>query len=476
MKRVRVVARRAGSTRDEKLQGIACRVFPVVMVQEQVLTNNLGATFLPAEEIQASVEAWNGMPVVIRHPMYRGMPVSARHPDVLNQRGVGRVFNARFEAGALKADVFVELARIAEVEGTDIVVNAAEDGEPAELSTGFNAMIEEAPGTHDGKKYDLVLRGIQPDHLALLPDEIGACSVSDGCGFGANVSVTTQAPAPEKKMGDKLMALLRRMAGMADNESDEDKRMRLWDALAGQFGGSNRALWIDSVFSAERQIVFHLETLTGASLLRTEYSEAEDGTITFSEPMEVRRVTVFEPVANEAGQTTQKESFMNRQQMIAHLVANGRTEASITGLTDCDLQALCNTVRPAAAAPAANGAPVVPAVTQPGDGWEAYRVEREAREALERSTQNARASEAREREELLADVLFVRNRAWSDAEIKAMPITELRKLHRTLCAKAPSYAGQGGPRSAAGGATVDFVRGVMDGFEGESVLDPKRGN
>ena len=37
---------------------------------------------------------------------------------------------------------------------------------------------------YKGKRYHEVHRALEPDHIALLPDEVGACSVQDGCGAG----------------------------------------------------------------------------------------------------------------------------------------------------------------------------------------------------------------------------------------------------------------------------------------------------
>ena len=57
-------------------------------------------------------------------------------------------------------------------------------GRKIELSTGLFTDNEPArPGaTHNGRAYGHVARAHRPDHLAILPDRRGACSVDDGCG------------------------------------------------------------------------------------------------------------------------------------------------------------------------------------------------------------------------------------------------------------------------------------------------------
>lgn len=175
-----------GPMRDGELMGRRMRVIPAVMVQEQVLQNNLGATFLPRDEIAASVDAWNGMPVVLRHPTNNGQPVSARTEDTLNARGLGMVLNARADGGKLKADLYLDMERIEAIPDARAMMERFAAGETGELSTGFGTRLERAEGAHNGRRYNAIMRDLRPDHLALLPDERGACSVTDGCGLGVN--------------------------------------------------------------------------------------------------------------------------------------------------------------------------------------------------------------------------------------------------------------------------------------------------
>lgn len=179
---LRVALQRTGPARTETLMGREYRVFPAVLVREQVLHNNLGRTFLPFSEIRESVDAWNGVPVVVRHPEGR----SGRDPRVLNERGVGYLFGASAANGALKASVWLDVARLQEIEDARGMAANAESGEIGEVSTGFGTLVRPEPGVHHGERYDLVMTRIQPDHLALLPDETGACSVADGCGLARN--------------------------------------------------------------------------------------------------------------------------------------------------------------------------------------------------------------------------------------------------------------------------------------------------
>ena len=51
-----------------------------------------------------------------------------------------------------------------------------------EVSTGYWHDGRQHAGSFDGEPYKEVQRSLLPDHLAILPNERGACSVEDGCG------------------------------------------------------------------------------------------------------------------------------------------------------------------------------------------------------------------------------------------------------------------------------------------------------
>jgi hypothetical protein len=415
---VTLAVQSAGPVRTEELMGRPYRVFPAVLVREQVLHNNLGHTFLPAEEIRASVEAWNGIPVVIRHPQSRGVPVSARSPEVLNARGAGFLFRARYEDAALHADVFLDMERAADIPDTGDVINRVDSGDVGELSTGFGTTVENVKGTWDGQAFDLILRALQPDHLALLPDEVGACSVADGCGLGVN------AEAGDDMATDDGV--------VATNVQDPPE--------------------VEAVAKDTRWQRF--VTLAARVLGLT----SDDGSAVTGE---VAGDT--EPVAN-AGDQIPGGDDMDRAQMIAHLAGSGPLTADELGkLTDCQLRALAGVGQPAANA-------------EPQGDSEAWKVAHKYRQELEelrRQTANAVETENQEKARLLDDVLFTKGRPWSDAEVQNMDIRELRKVHQALCQRA-DYSLRGGPRASNVGGDFSFVRGIMDGPD--SVLDRKEAN
>lgn len=312
-----------GKPRVEKAWGRDHSVFPAVLVRQQVLNNNLGRTFLPAEEIEASVDAWNGIPVVIRHPRKGGSPISAREPDVLNERGVGHLFRARYEDGALKADVFVDLERGRQVADASSVINAVESGNVGELSTGFGTNVEAESGEFEGSPYDVTLRGVAPDHLALLVDETGACSVRDGCGLGVNHAGPCQ--TDEQSVGERVVAFLQERFGLfpdadkrpedtGDNDGEDMKREDMIAQLAE--AGPLEAEALDALNDCQLKALLEAGTEPEPTPATNDEPDAKDETIAALE----ERLAKLEDAADTVMADNQRE----RDELIKKLAANER--------------------------------------------------------------------------------------------------------------------------------------------------------
>lgn len=153
--------------RLETFDGTEYLVVPVVMAKAGVEMN--GAII---NQDQLHPESWNGVPVTIGHPKdHSGVDISANSPDTLEKYQVGTIFNAKVEDGKLKAEAWVKVHKVDEA-----TLSRLKNMETMDVSTGYFSQIE------NGEYKD-----IKPDHLALLPNEQGACSFDDGCGVRANL-------------------------------------------------------------------------------------------------------------------------------------------------------------------------------------------------------------------------------------------------------------------------------------------------
>jgi hypothetical protein len=159
---------------------------PAVLIVEGVLNG----AYIPGSELIAP--DWNNVPVVLNHPLdAQGVPMSARTPEVLAASGVGHLYRARLGTGqrqghtvtSLQAELWLDVAQVEEVGGEAVqAMTMLEAQTPLELSTGFYSYAEETPGSFYGVPYSEVHHDLRPDHLALLPNGIGACDWQSGCG------------------------------------------------------------------------------------------------------------------------------------------------------------------------------------------------------------------------------------------------------------------------------------------------------
>ncbi|MBN1555883.1 MAG: hypothetical protein JXA11_14160 [Phycisphaerae bacterium] len=91
------------------------------------------------------------------------------------------LFGTNFDGEKLKASAWLDPDRLQAVDAR--VFSALQKGNPVGVSTGLMG-FDDGEKTADGA---IVLSGIAPDHLAILPDQKGACSLADGAGLLKNV-------------------------------------------------------------------------------------------------------------------------------------------------------------------------------------------------------------------------------------------------------------------------------------------------
>ncbi len=202
-----------GPLRRAKMEDRDYLVVPVVMMVEGVLNGSQGPLYYPSDEISKTPAVWNHKPIVVYHPTMNGQGISACDPDVITQRKVGVIMNTRYDkkAKALKAEAWMEEERLKKVDNR--VLQNVQKLKMTEVSTGLFTDNEEAEGTFKGKAYVAIARNYKPDHLAILPDQKGACSIADGAGLcrnGMSYDDIRQKLAalitPKGKMGEAVSA------------------------------------------------------------------------------------------------------------------------------------------------------------------------------------------------------------------------------------------------------------------------------
>jgi hypothetical protein len=159
-------------------------IVPVTMIVEGVLNGSRGPLLHLAQDFGKFPDAWNGIPVVINHPAVNGKNVSANTPEIIDNATVGRVYNAHIDGNALKAEAWLNEEKLGII--SPDVLSAVGMKQPIEVSVGVYTDEEDEPGTYNDREYTAIARNHRPDHLALLPCSVGACSIADGCGIRVN--------------------------------------------------------------------------------------------------------------------------------------------------------------------------------------------------------------------------------------------------------------------------------------------------
>ncbi len=169
------------------LNGKEYIVAPATIIVPGVLPGSKGPLYYPEEEVAKSVRRWDNAPLTLYHPYdpLTNEHLSASDPGVLERQGIGFIRGTAYN-GKLRTEAWFEAERTKQLDPR--VYTSLVKGQPIELSTGLYTDNQPAlPGSHfNGRPYTHIARNYRADHLAVLPDQRGACSLSDGCGVLIN--------------------------------------------------------------------------------------------------------------------------------------------------------------------------------------------------------------------------------------------------------------------------------------------------
>ena len=380
----------AGPPREQLLLGRTHLVAPCTMIVPGVLNGNRGPFLYTLEECKRNPWAWNGMPIVLGHPVNaNGDPISARQSDVLNERGLGIVLGAH-AVDKLGAESWFDIQNCDK--HAPGLTSKIRRQEPIELSTGLGFTINKIPGEYEGVKYDGIAMNFDPDHLAVLMDAVGACSLEDGCGIGVNETK----PAWWKKW----------FSWVWNELSHDDVRMALQLQLTNRFGEN---AWIVDGGVFDDRVVYHADD----SMYQLPFTKAGDVvTLTDETPVEVRRQTTF-VITNE-------DNSMTRDELVADIVGNCQCMKAedLANVPDNVLQVLHERQPvPAAPAPAANSETVT---------------RQDLIEAVTAAVTSAVTAnnESQERAALIQQITSNENHGYPEGALDNMPLAALRVTAR----------------------------------------------
>lgn len=313
------------SIRHETLEGRRYMVVPMVMITEGVHNGSQGALYYPQDELAKTPVVWNHKPIVVYHPTMNGQAVSACEPAVLARRKVGLIMNTKYEPskkgqpGRLKAEAWLETNSLKRVDNR--VLEAVTNGEMMEVSTGLFTDNEVKDGLWHKESYGFIARNYRPDHLAILPDEKGACSIKDGAGLMRNAEVSH----------DEIRTQLNQLIGAANKSGKQPSG----DYISGA--------WVQDIYGT-----FCVYSYNG-KYYQQKFTLA-DGVVNLSgSPVEVRRKQTYMKTDGTVVNTRNGEVPMKTKQkklIVDGLIANNRSRYEeddreyLMGLDDGVLQDL----------------------------------------------------------------------------------------------------------------------------------------
>lgn len=175
------------NARRETLGGREYVVADAVILRQQVLNGSDGPLFYPLDEINQDVGVWNGYPLTAGHPfvLHNGerVNVSARVAKIAHEFQIGTLYNDRMVGNERLVEAWFDVQNANRIDSR--IIPAVLAGQPINVSTGIFTKKRQAVqnANYNGTGYSHSVFNIRPDHLAVLMNERGACSVRDGCGI-----------------------------------------------------------------------------------------------------------------------------------------------------------------------------------------------------------------------------------------------------------------------------------------------------
>jgi len=306
------------AVRNDSMEGKDWLVVPMVMLVEGVHNGSCGALLYPEEELEKTPVVWNHKPIVVYHPS----GPTACDPDVLTNRKIGVIMNTTYEEGKLKAEAWLDPERISKVDSR--IADAIENKEMMELSTGLFTDLDGCIGEWGKERYDAIATNYRPDHLALLPDMTGACSMEDGAGFfrlnSANTGVFEDDKNKISETWAKSYFEVLEAAGIDTTKlvANELSHSAIWSQLHDKVQKKNSNAWLEEVFNS-----FCVYNIDGALFVQ-DYETAKDNTISLSGTAQpVVRVVQYKTKSGKAFDVnSDKEINMNKTELIKKLLEN----------------------------------------------------------------------------------------------------------------------------------------------------------
>jgi len=430
--------------REETIGERSFWVVPAIMMTQGVRNGSHGAIYHRADHLAMSVPKWENIPVTIQHPRDGdGNFISANSTGV---SAVGHVSGAFMSGDKLRGELWLDVQALTALSPT--AAELINTRQPLEVSIGVFADYEQFVVNQQPVQMSV---NYTPDHLAILIGEVGACSITDGCGIRVNSLQTNN----ENQM--EILSILQMNGG-------EEPRHILTNLAAGQslnqlldnlysvvnrWDSAAKYHFLDEVYSDHfvyrvRDRDHNGNSIGDAKHYKQTYTQdAATGVITLTgEPVLVVKRIEYIEINNNQINHKQGDKPMEKKPCCPDLI-NAIIQANTNGLTTEDQPWLAQMepeqlekLRPIAPEPQNNEAPA----TITDDAVTAYLEQRPAEEVLRvipadlQSNIRTGLQLREERRDAMVQEIMT-NAApgtWTEAELKGMECGMLQKLSRSM--------------------------------------------
>lgn len=170
------------AARKEKRNGRDVVIVPSATLPDDVVMNGI---MYPAAEIEASYKSLERTPAPFGHPTVNNKFVSAKDPEGLALGWIGAWNeNVRRENGRVFIDKVIDVETANQTANGKAVLEAVNKGTAIHTSTGLYCMMEAV--SNKDLPYKNIARAIVFDHDAILLNEVGAATPTQGVGMFVN--------------------------------------------------------------------------------------------------------------------------------------------------------------------------------------------------------------------------------------------------------------------------------------------------
>lgn len=295
----------------------------------------------PAAEIEKAYNTLERNPMPLGHPKVDGKHVSARDVRAVNEYHVGAwLQNVSHKDGRVTGDMYVNRQYAESSDKGKRLINrldemlAGTNSEPIHISTGLLYSGIAANGESKGKKYNEIATNMMFDHVAVLLDEPGAGTPSEGVGIFVNsegeeteIEVCNLQDAlvnDNRKDGwlNKIKFFVTNDGGMSFDEIASSLR----EAIRSKTSDSWR--YVVSIYPDHLIFEEEKKNTSGRSLFKQKYLISDGAVSLVGEPVEVVRKPIEYEIKTNGENDPMKELIINALQA-AGKPTEGKSDAEL---------------------------------------------------------------------------------------------------------------------------------------------------